>query len=153
MEYLNNPYFKDLYLYLTQNRLPCSKHYMQSQSVSRGIHSVRLITIQTGHYSRKGNCIISYTKIVYRQNNYTLPFKSFCQTPRCKTKTYLMIAYKFFIPDLMHYLCSYIKGCHIGQLSRKDKTPARQLQERINFNYRLLSRLRMDLKVMPRSHT
>ena len=67
-------------------------------------------------------------------------------------KTNLMIADKFVIPDLMHYLHSYIKGCHICQLSRKDNTPRRQLQARINLNYRPLSRLRMNLKVMPRSH-
>ena len=67
-------------------------------------------------------------------------------------KTYLTIADKFFIPDIMHYLHSYIKGCHICQLSKKDKTPARQTQARINLNNRLLSRLSMDLKVMPRSH-
>ena len=60
-------------------------------------------------------------------------------------KTYLMI------PDLMHYLHSYIKDCHICQLSRKDKTPTRQLQTRINLNYRPLSRLSMDLKVMQKS--
>ena len=86
-----------------------------------------------------------------RQDNYTLPFKSFCRTPRV-IKTYLKIADKFFIPDLMHYLHSYIKDCHICQFSRKGKTPTRQLQARINFNYRPLSRLSMDLKVMPRSH-
>ena len=63
-----------------------------------------------------------------------------------------MIGDKFFIPDLMHYLHSYIKGCHMCQLSRKDKTATRQLQARINLNYRSLSRLSMDLKVMPRSH-
>ena len=28
-------------------------------------------------------------------------------------KTYLTIGDKFFIPGLMHYLCSFIKGCHI----------------------------------------
>ena len=63
-----------------------------------------------------------------------------------------MIADKFFIPDLMHYLYSCIKGCHICQLSRKKKAPKRQLQARINLNYRPLIRLSMDLKVMPRSH-
>ena len=52
----------------------------------------------------------------------------------------------------MHYLRSYIKGCHICQLNRKDKLPERQLQPRINLNYRPLSRLSMDLKVMPRSY-
>ena len=37
-------------------------------------------------------------------------------------KTYLTIADKFFIPDLVHYLHSYIKGCHICQLSRRKKS-------------------------------
>ena len=66
-------------------------------------------------------------------------------------KTYLTISDRFFIPNLMHYLRSYIKGCHICQLNRKDKPLVRQLQTRINLNYRPLSRLSMDLKVMLRS--
>ena len=52
----------------------------------------------------------------------------------------------------MHYLRSYIKGCHICKLNRKDKLPERQLQPRINLNYKPLSRLSMDLKVMPISY-
>ena len=36
-------------------------------------------------------------------------------------------------------------------MNRKDKLPGRQLQTRINLNYRPLSRLSMDLKVMSRS--
>ena len=67
-------------------------------------------------------------------------------------KMYLTINDKFFIPNLLHYLCSYIKGCHICQLSCNKKPPIRQLQTRINLNYRPLSRLSMDLKVMPRSN-
>ena len=67
-------------------------------------------------------------------------------------KTYLTIADKFFIPDLIHYLHSYINCCHICHLTRKDKPPTRQLQTRINLNYRLLSKLTMDLKVMPKSY-
>ena len=67
-------------------------------------------------------------------------------------KTYLTMADKFFIPDLMHYVHSDIKGCHICQLSKKDKIPNRQFQTRINLNYKSLSRLNMDLKVMPKSH-
>ena len=34
-------------------------------------------------------------------------------------KTYLTISDRFYIPNLMHYLRSYIKGCHICQLNRK----------------------------------
>ena len=52
----------------------------------------------------------------------------------------------------MHYSRSYIKGCHICQLNRKDKLPERQLQPRINLNHRPLSSLSMDLKVMPKSY-
>ena len=67
-------------------------------------------------------------------------------------KTYLTTSDESFIPNLIHYLHSYIKGCHICQLSHDEKSQARQLQTRINLNYRPLSRLSMDLKVMPRSH-
>ena len=67
-------------------------------------------------------------------------------------KTYLTISNKFFIPNLIHYFGSYIKGCHICKLVCNEKPPARQSQTRINPNYIPLSRLSMDLKVIPRSH-
>ena len=51
----------------------------------------------------------------------------------------------------MHYLRAFLKACHICQLSRNDKPPSRQMETRINLNYRLMSRLSMGLKVMPRS--
>ena len=66
-------------------------------------------------------------------------------------KTYLTISDKHFIPGLMHYLRAFLKGCHICQLAKNDKPPTRQLQTRIHLNYRPMSRLSMDLKVMPRS--
>ena len=66
-------------------------------------------------------------------------------------KTYLTMTSKFFIPNLMHYFRVYLKACHMFQLSRNDKPPSRQLEARINLNYRPMSRLSMDLKVMPRS--
>ena len=67
-------------------------------------------------------------------------------------KTYLTISGKFLILNLIHYLHSYIKGCHVCKLFCNEKPPAKQLQTRINLNYRPLSRLSMDLKVMPRSY-
>ena len=48
-------------------------------------------------------------------------------------KTYLTTSDKFFKPSLIHYLRSYIKGCHICQLNRNEKPPSRQLQTRINL--------------------
>ena len=66
-------------------------------------------------------------------------------------KMYLTISDKFFVPNLIHYLKPYIKGCHLCQLTCNEKPPARQLQTRINPKYVPLSRLSMDLKVLPRS--
>ena len=65
-------------------------------------------------------------------------------------KTYLSISDKFLIPNLMHYLRSFLSACYICQLFRNDKPPSRQLEIRINLNYRPMSRLSMDVKVMPR---
>ena len=67
-------------------------------------------------------------------------------------KTYLTTSDKFFICNLIHYLRSYIKGCHICQLPCNDKPPSRHLQTRINLHYVPMSRLSMDLKALPRSH-
>ena len=50
----------------------------------------------------------------------------------------------------MHYLRSFLSACHICQLFRNDKPPSRQLETRINLNYRPMCRLSMDLKVMPK---
>ena len=38
-------------------------------------------------------------------------------------KTYLTISNKFSIPNFIHYLQSYIKGCYIYQLTRNEKLP------------------------------
>ena len=87
---------------------------------------------------------------MHRQNYCIRSHKSNHRSLRCSEN----ISYdegQIFIPNLMHYLRSFIKGCHICQLSRSDKLPTRQLQPRINLNYKPMSKLSMDLKVMPRS--
>ena len=61
-------------------------------------------------------------------------------------KICLTISDKFFIPNLIHNLRSFLKACYICQLSRNDKPPTRQLHVRIDLNYRPMSRLSMDLK-------
>ena len=65
-------------------------------------------------------------------------------------KTYLTINSKFFVPNLIHYLRSYLKGCQICQLACNEKPPTSQLQTRRNPNYIPLTTLSMDLKVIPR---
>ena len=102
-------------------------------------------------YSGEKSSIISYSRNMCRQNYYTLLLKSIYRTS-WSHNTYLIINNMFFIPNLIHYLQSYIKGCYVCQLPCNEKPPTRQLQTRINLSYTPLSRLSMDLKVMPRSY-
>ena len=88
---------------------------------------------------------------MHRQGYNPVSLQPIHRTPR-SYKRYLTINNKFFISNLAHYIRTYIKGCHLCQLAHNEKLPPRQLQTRINPNYVPLSRLSMDLKVMPRSH-
>ena len=82
----------------------------------------------------------------------TLYHKSLFAGHQGMIKTYLTISDKFFIPNLIHYLRSYIKGCHICQLTCNEKPPTRHLQTTLNPSYIPMSRLSMDLKIKLRSH-
>ena len=53
--------------------------------------------------------------------------ESICMEHQGVIKTYLTMSDKFFIPNLIHYLRSYIKGCHLCQLAHNEKPPPRQL--------------------------
>ena len=44
--YLKSPYFEDIYLYLSQNKIAkFKKHYMQNRGIIREIYFIRLLTI------------------------------------------------------------------------------------------------------------
>ena len=151
--YLNSLYFKDIYIYLAQNRLPIKKA------------AIKRVEILAEKYILLDSLLFKLTTIPGRETTLlaipemcankiiTLYHSNLFVGHQGVIKIYLTINDRFFIPNLMHYLSSYIKGSHICQLNRKDKVPGRQLQTRINLNYRPLSRLSMDLKVMPRSCT
>ena len=57
-------------------------------------------------------------------------------------KTYLTMKDKFFIPNLMHYLRSFIKRCQICQLSRPGKLPTRQLQPQNLFKLQTIVKIK-----------
>ena len=131
--YLKSPYFKDLYLYFTQNKLLSSKSAVHKVEVLAERYIIldsllfKLVTVPEKETALLAMPEICTDKII------TLYHSSLFMGHQDVIKTYLTIANKFFISNLMHYLCSYIKGCHICQLYRKDKTPTRQFQARINF--------------------
>ena len=148
--YLHSPYFKDIYQYLLQNKLPSSKLAIKKLETLSEKY-VLLDSLLFRIYPEKETAVLAIPEMC-ADKIITLYHKSLFAGHQGVIKTYLTISDKFFIPNLIHYLRSYIKGCHICQLSRNEKLPTRHLQTRINPNYVPMSRLSMDLKVMPRSH-
>ena len=148
MGYLCSPYFKDLYLYLLQNKLPSSKPAIRKLETLAEKY-VLLDSLLFRISTEKETVVLAIPEICV-DKIITLYHKSLFAGHLGVIKTYLTISDKFFIPNLIHYLRSDIKGCHICQSSCNEKPPSRHLQTRINPNYVPMSRLSMDLKVRPR---
>ena len=146
--YLCSPCFKDLYLYLSQNKIPFLKSAIEKLEALAERY-VLLDSLLFKISSEKGSTVLAILETCI-DKIITLYHQSLFSGHQGVIKTYLTISDKFFIPNLIHYLRSYIKGCHLCQLSCNDKPPLRHLQTRINPNYVPMSRLSMDLKVMPR---
>ena len=149
--YLTSPFFKDLYRYMAQNIMLHKRHARSKSEAlveSFILLDSLLFKLVTVPAKEKALLVIPETcadKII------ELYHTSLFAGHQGVMKTYLTISDKFFIPNLMYYLRSFLSACHICQLFRNDKPPSRQLETRINLNYRPMSRLSMVMKVMPRS--
>ena len=146
--YLTHTHFKYIYLYLSQNKLPTSKTTIRKVETLTERY-ILLDSLLFKIAPEKETTVLAVPEMC-ADKIITISFQSIHRASKCD-KTYLTIS-EIFIPNLIYYLRSYIKGCHICQLAHNEKPPVRQLQTRINPNYIPLSRLSMDLKVMPRSH-
>ena len=149
--YLTCPYFKDLYLYLKQNKLPNKKSAIHKvENLAERFIMLDSLLLKLITTPDKETVLLAVPEIC-ADKIITLYHTSLFAGWQGAVKTYLTINDKFSIPALAHYLRLCIKGCHTCQIVKTDKQPTRQLQPRIYLNYRPFSRLSMDLKVMPRS--
>ena len=149
--YLSSPYFKDLYLFLSQNKLPSKRSAIKKvKTLTESFVLLDSLIFKLVTTPDKEAAVLAILEICI-DKIIALYHTSLFAGHQGVVKTYLTMKDKFFIPNLMHYLRSFIKGCHIYQLSRSHKLPTRQLQPQIYLNYRLMSKLSMDLKVIPRS--
>ena len=145
---MHSLYFKEIYQYLSQNKLPHSKMTIKKlETLSE--RYILLDSLLFRIYPDKETAVLAVPELCV-DKIITLYHVSLFAGHQGVIKTYLTISDKYFIPNLIQYLRSYIKGCHICQLSRNEKPPTRHFQTRINPNYILMSRLGMDLKVMPK---
>ena len=149
--YLISLYFKDIYLYLAQNKLPSSKAAIRKvEALAEQYIWLDSLLFKIISTPNKETAVLAILEMC-ADKIITLYHSSLFTGHQGIIKTYLTISDKFFILNWIHYLRSYIKACHICQLTCNKKPPTRQLQTRINLNYRPLLRLSMDLKVMPHS--
>ena len=147
--YLHNPYFKEIYQYLSQKKLPHSKMDIKKLEALSEIY-ILLDSLLFRIYPDKEMSVLAIPELC-TDKIITLYHKSLFEGHQGVIKTYLTISDKYLIPNLIHYIRSCIKGCHICQLSRDEKPPTKHFQTKINPNYIPMSRLSMNLKVMPKS--
>ena len=149
--YLSSPYFKDLYLFFSQNKLPSKRSSIKKvETLAESFVLLDSLIFKLVTMPDKQAAVLVIPEICV-DKIIALYHTSLFAGHQGVVKMYLTVKDKFFIPNLMHYLRSFIKGCHICQLSRPGTPPTRQLQLQIYLNYRPLSKLSMDLKVMPKS--
>ena len=109
--YLCSPYFKDLYLYLLQNKLPSPN--LAIRKLETLAEKYALLDSLLFRISPERETVVLAIPETCADKTLTLYHKSLCAGHHGVIKTYLTISDKFFLPNLIHYLRSYIKGCHI----------------------------------------
>ena len=148
--YIHSPYFKDLYLYLSQNKLPSSK--LAIRKIEALAEKYVLLDSLLFKISSDKETVALAVPELCTDRIIILYQKGLSVGHQGVVKTYITISDKCFILNLIHHLRSYIKGCHLCQLGHNKKPSARYYQARINSNYVPMSRLNMGLKVMARWH-
>ena len=126
--YLSSPYFKNLYLFLSQNKLPSKRSSVKKvETLAESFVLLDSLIFKLVTTPDKEAAVLAIPEICI-DKIIALYHTSLFAGHQGIVKTYLTMKDKFFIPNLMYYLRSFIKGCHICQLSRSDKPPTRQLQ-------------------------
>ena len=126
--YLTSPYFKDLYLFLSQNKLPSKRSSIKKvETLAESFVLLDSLLFKLVTMPDKEAAVLAIPEICI-DKIIALYHTSLFAGHQGVVKTYLTMKDKFFILNLMHYLRSFIKGCHVCQLSRSNKPPTRQLQ-------------------------
>ena len=100
--YLCSPYFKDLYLYLSQNKLLSSKPAIRK--IQTLAEKYVLLDSLLFRISSENETTVLAVPETCAKKIITLYHKSLFAGHQGVIKTYLTINDKFFIPNLIHYL-------------------------------------------------
>ena len=126
--YLSSPYFKNLYLFLSQKKLPSKRSSVKKvETLAESFVLLDSLIFKLVMSPDKEAAVLAIPEICI-DKIIALYHTSLFAGHQGVMKMYLTMRDKFFIPNLMHYLRFFIEGCHICQLSQSDKPPTRQLQ-------------------------
>ena len=107
-------------MYLSQNKLPTSKT------------AIRKVEMLTERYILLDSLLFKITPEkesavleTFTDKIITLYHSNLFAGYQGIIKTYSTISDKFFIPNLIHYLRSHMKGCYICQLAHNEMLPVR----------------------------
>ena len=148
--YLTSPHFRDIFLYLLQNRMPLGKgaakrldHNAKNYLILDGL---LFKILENGEGNLDTVLCIPTSKVHILLNAY---HSSILGGHTGITKCYHTISQRFYCPNLAENLRAHITGCHVCQLFKKGKDFKRPYQKRINLNVPAMTKISMDIKQMP----
>ena len=148
--YLTSPHFRDIYLYLLQNRLPLGKGVAKRLDQNARnyliVDGLLFKILDDGEGNLDMVLCIPTSKVHILLNAY---HSRLLGGHTGITKCYHTISQRFYCPNLAENLRAYITGCHVCQLFKKGKDFKRLYQKRMNINVPALTKRSMDIKQMP----
>ena len=128
--YLTSPHFRDIYLYLLQNRMPlgkgAAKRLDQNARNYLILDGLLFKILDDGEGNLDTVLCIPTSKVHILLNAY---HSSLLGGHTGITKCYHTISQRFYCPNLAENLKAYITGCHVCQLFKKGKDLKRPYQK------------------------
>ena len=144
--YLQSPHFRDIYLNLTQNKVPLGKGAAKRLEQNARNYLIldgllfKIIELEDGRLDTV--LCISTAKVHILLDTY---HSSLIGGHSGITKYYQTISQRFYCPNLVENLRAYITGCHICQMFKKGKNFQGPYQKRMNINTPAMTRISMDI--------
>ena len=148
--YLQSPHFRDIYLNITQNKVPLGKGAAKRLEQNARNYLIldgllfKIIELEDGRLDTV--LCIPTSKVHILLDTY---HSSLIGGHSGITKCYQTISQRFYCPNLAENLRAYIAGCHVCQMFKKGKQFQRPYQKRRNINTPAMTRISMDIKQMP----
>ena len=148
--FLTSTHFRDIYLYLLQNRVPlgkgAAKQLNQNARNYQILDGLLFKILDDGEGNLDTVLCIPTSKVHILLNTY---HSSILGGHTGITMCYHTISQRFYCSNLAENLRAYNPGCHVCQMFKKGKDFKRLYQKRINLNVPAMTKISMDIKQMP----